>query len=126
MTSPAIGLLEFSSVASGIVAADAMVKRAPIDDLWFTLSTAAINDQAVRRKASWSLAKVRRASERTHAELLEAHGAQVTSAVSRKTDYVVAGADPGSKLAKAQDLGVAVLDEQGLFDLFDQHGIEPG
>jgi DNA ligase (NAD+) len=59
-------------------------------------------------------------------ELLEAHGAQVTSAVSRKTDYVVAGADPGSKLAKAQDLGVAVLDEQGLFDLFDQHGIEPG
>jgi microcompartment protein CcmL/EutN len=33
MTSPAIGLLEFSSVASGIVAADAMVKRAPIDDL---------------------------------------------------------------------------------------------
>jgi len=33
VTSPAIGLLEFSSVASGIVAADAMAKRAPIDDL---------------------------------------------------------------------------------------------
>ncbi len=57
--------------------------------------------------------------------LLQAHGAQVTSAVSRKTDYVVAGTDPGSKLAKAQDLGVAVLDEQGLLDLLAEHGIEP-
>ncbi len=58
-------------------------------------------------------------------ELLEAHGAQVTSAVSRKTDYVVAGPDPGTKLAKAQDLGVAVLDEQGLLDLLAGHEIDP-
>ncbi|MFQ5350682.1 MAG: NAD-dependent DNA ligase LigA, partial [Thermoanaerobaculia bacterium] len=57
-------------------------------------------------------------------ELLEAHGAQVTSAVSRRTDYVVAGSDPGSKLAKAQDLGVAVLDEQGLVNLLAENGIE--
>jgi hypothetical protein len=47
-------------------------ERAPIDDLWRTLSTTRINDQAVRRKAAWSLARVRRESERTHAELLEA------------------------------------------------------
>jgi DNA ligase (NAD+) len=57
-------------------------------------------------------------------DLLEAHGAQVTSAVSRKTDYVVAGTDPGSKLAKAQELGVAVLDERGLVDLLAEHRIE--
>jgi DNA ligase (NAD+) len=50
-------------------------------------------------------------------DLLEAHGAQVTSAVSRKTDYIVAGTDPGSKLAKAQGLGVTILDEQGFMDL---------
>ncbi len=58
-------------------------------------------------------------------ELLEAHGAQVTSAVSRKTDYVVAGTDPGSKLARAEALGVEVLDEQGLLELLAERGIEP-
>ena len=47
-------------------------ERAPIDDLAYTVSTSKINDQAVRRKASWTLAKVRRESERTHRELLDA------------------------------------------------------
>lgn len=45
--------------------------RAPIDDLQFTVSTSRINRQNVDRKARWSVAKVRRESQRTHAELLE-------------------------------------------------------
>ena len=46
--------------------------------------------------------------------LLEAAGAKVAGSVSKKTSFVVAGADAGSKLAKAQELGVPVLDEAAM------------
>ena len=46
--------------------------------------------------------------------LLQARGAKVTGSVSKKTDYVAVGQDPGSKAQKAQELGVEILDEAGL------------
>jgi DNA ligase (NAD+) len=55
-------------------------------------------------------------------EKLEAAGAKVAGSVSKKTDYVVAGAEAGSKLEKAQALGVPVLDEDGMLRLLANAG----
>ncbi len=51
---------------------------------------------------------------------IEAAGGKVTGSVSKKTDYVVVGADPGSKAQKAETLGVEVVDEAGLLALIGE------
>jgi hypothetical protein len=84
MTTPGIGggtwspkdlighLASWEGYALDALAAWQRNERAPIDELQYTLSTSRINEQAVARKASRSLAKVRREADRTHEELLEA------------------------------------------------------
>ena len=45
------------------------------------------------------------------AETITAHGGKASSSVSKKTDYLLVGAEPGSKMAKAEELGVTIIDE---------------
>ena len=68
-------------------------------------------DLRAHRQAADAHARRRRRSS------IEAAGGKVSGSVSKATDYVVAGEDAGSKLAKAESLGVAVVDEAGLRDL---------
>jgi DNA ligase (NAD+) len=54
--------------------------------------------------------------------IAERHGAKVTDSVSKRTDYVVVGADAGSKARKAAELGITVLDEDGFRALVEGGG----
>ena len=60
-----------------------------------------------------------RLSREQATEMIEAHGGKVTSSVSRKTSFLVAGSDAGSKLQKAQELGVKVIDEAKLMAMLE-------
>ncbi|MGB6357535.1 MAG: helix-hairpin-helix domain-containing protein, partial [Candidatus Acidiferrales bacterium] len=71
----------------------------------------ALTDSRLVGKSFVFTGALERHSREEAGQLVASHGGKVISSVSKKTDYVVAGADPGSKLAKAQSLGVPILDE---------------
>ena len=68
----------------------------------------------IDRPGSVSEPCARKAPRQAATEMIEGAGGKVTGSVTARTDYVVAGDDPGSKLAKARELGTEILDEEGL------------
>ena len=90
---------------------DAIPKHAAVEDLPLTGQTAVLTG---------TLSSMGRDEAK---EKLEALGAKVAGSVSKKTQFVVAGEAAGSKLDKAQELGVDVWDEERLLALFKQHGV---
>lgn len=93
------------------------------------LRQAGLNFTAARKKASSKLSGLTfvltgtlpNLTREEASERIEREGGKVSGSVSKKTSYVVAGEDAGSKLDKARSLGVAVLDEAGLLSLLE-HG----
>ncbi len=75
---------------------------------------------------TWVLTGTLESMERSAAKaLLQQLGAKVAGSVSAKTTKVVAGPGAGSKLAKAEEFGIEVLDEAAFLDFLDQHGLRP-
>jgi DNA ligase (NAD+) len=91
---------------------------------WQEEAVVSADDQPLAGE-TWVLTGTLSAMTRDEAKArLESLGAKVAGSVSKKTACVVAGEAAGSKLTKAEQLGVPVLDEAGLLDLLKQHGIE--
>ena len=100
-------LAEFFAEAHNVAALDALLQQVTVDPFVAPVTTGS----AVAGKTvvfTGSLEKLTRPEAKAQAERL---GAKVAGSVSKKTDYVVAGADAGSKLTKARELGVKVLTE---------------
>ena len=93
------------------------LRRAGVHWPEFTSSPSA-DEQPLAGKTFVLTGALSRPRDQVKAEL-QALGARVTGSVSRKTDYLVAGEEPGSKLDKAKALGVTILDEQGLQRLLE-------
>ncbi len=101
--------------------------RREIDDLAaqgvrMEAEAAAAGDDALAGKTFVLTGTLPTLGRKECAALIESHGGRVTGSVSKKTDYLVAGEAAGSKLTKAQSLGIAILSEDELQDLIANAG----
>ena len=93
-----------------------LLSHITVEDYVGSNSQSAITDKTI--VFTGSLEKMSRDEAKARAESL---GAKVSSSISKKTDYLVAGADAGSKLKKAAELGVKVLTEDEWLELIGKN-----
>ena len=108
-------LIDFFSEPHNLQALDDLLAQVTVEPFVRATATSPVTDKTV--VFTGTLEKMTRPEAKALAERL---GAKVTGSVSAKTDYVVAGSDAGSKLAKARDLGVKVLTEDEWLALVGQ------
>lgn len=92
-------------------------------NMTYTNQVTVVGDTSLREKTvvlTGTLSQLKRTQAK---QLLEQLGAKVTGSVSKKTDYVIAGAEAGSKLTKAQELQIAILTEADLIAILKEVGL---
>jgi len=87
---------------------------------WDKIEAAKVEQQTLQGKTFVLTGTLTEMTRDQAKKALQARGAKVTGSVSKKTDYVVAGDKPGSKAAKAEQLGVPILDEAGLIEILEE------
>ncbi len=100
-------MADFFSAETNVAALDALLARVTIPEAADEVRESAVTGKTVVFTGTFTTMKRNEAEAQARAL-----GAKVAGSVSKKTDYVVAGADAGSKLAKARELGVTVLTEE--------------
>ncbi len=88
--------------------------------LCFEVEATTIKEHAFNGKTFVLTGKLESFSRDQASEIIESLGGKVTSSVSKQTDYVLAGSDAGSKLKKAETLGVKILDEKTFKDMIHE------
>ncbi len=96
-----------------------LIERLETAGVNMTQEVKQVGEQPLAGKVFVLTGALERYSRKDAQDIIEKLGGKVSSSVSKKTDYVLAGADPGSKLDKANALGVAVIDEQEFERLVD-------
>ena len=97
-----------------------LIERLRKEGLVFTVEEEATTGDALKGKTIVITGTLPTMGRREATELLQTHGAKVTGSVSKKTDYVLAGENAGSKADKARELGIPIISEDEMYEMIEE------